>query len=202
LQYRYGRQREKVRRPTGALNAMRDVSPRFSQPQRFQMESRGHTLRKLAHLIIRKHEFQLGLPNQNNVQQLIFIRFEIGEEPQWLQYLSAKILRLVDNKHCTPVFGMKLLQMHTQSVRQGTHRVSIRSTVTDTEFRADCAEELFDPKMRIRTQNHSRSIHLMGYERTDQSGLANANVADQDPQTILLAGTVEQICKRSPMACT
>ena len=62
-----------------AIASCRSVSP---QTTHFQVEAGNHALRQLLQLRACQHVAQFGLANQDDLQQLAFAGFQIGQQPQ------------------------------------------------------------------------------------------------------------------------
>ena len=64
-----------------------------------QVEARDHALRQLLELGPREHRAQLGLADQDDLQQLALVGLEVGQQAQLLEHVGREILRLVDDQH-------------------------------------------------------------------------------------------------------
>ena len=62
---------ENVTEAAGYLHAMIDVLRRLLARQRLEVIAPGDALRQLAKVVLRKNVAQLGLANQNDLQQLL-----------------------------------------------------------------------------------------------------------------------------------
>ena len=65
-----------------------------------------NALRKLTQFRPIQHLPKLGLPKQDDLQQLALIRFQIGQQPHLFQHLDREVLRLVNNQNSIPALCM------------------------------------------------------------------------------------------------
>ena len=70
------------------------------------MKAGYHPLRQLLQLWPCQHAAQFGLAYQDDLQQLALIGLQIGQQAQLLQYVSRKILRLVNDQHIVFACGV------------------------------------------------------------------------------------------------
>ncbi|MPM36845.1 hypothetical protein SDC9_83449 [bioreactor metagenome] len=89
---------------------MRHVLARFVQAQRIQVIARNHPLRQLFQRRIGHHGAQLGLADQDDLQQLALTGFQVGEQPQLLQHVGRQVLRLVDDQHVVAAARIRVEQ--------------------------------------------------------------------------------------------
>ena len=59
----------------------------------------GHALVDLAELRLAQQPDQLGLPDEDDLEQLLPARLQVGEEAHLLQHIGSEILGLVDEGH-------------------------------------------------------------------------------------------------------
>ena len=83
----------------GHREAVADVAPVSLVGQRTQVVARDHALRELFQLGPREHLAQLGLADQDDLQQLAFVGLQVGQQAQLLQHVGREHLRLVDDQH-------------------------------------------------------------------------------------------------------
>ena len=67
--------------------------------QRVEVVARDHALRQLLELGPREHRAQLGLADQDDLQQLALVGLQVGQQAQLLEHVGRQVLRLVDDQH-------------------------------------------------------------------------------------------------------
>ena len=99
-------------------HAVLDVTPRFLGGERVEVIPGGDALRELAQFRPREQITQLGLPDQDDLQQLGRRRLEIGEQPHLFERVRAQVLRLVDDQHDAPSARVRVQQSAADQVHQ------------------------------------------------------------------------------------
>jgi hypothetical protein len=79
-------------------DARDDIGGRVRQIERGDLAPERHALLQLAQLERVQTLGQLGLPGQDDRQQLLLRRFDVGEQADLLEQLEAQALRLVDDE--------------------------------------------------------------------------------------------------------
>lgn len=82
------------------------------------MISQGYSLTELSEFMGVQNVAQFGLAYQNNLQQLFFAGFQVRQQPQLLQDISAQILGLVNEKDNLFALGFLTHQKDIQFVYQ------------------------------------------------------------------------------------
>ena len=85
---------------------------------------------ELAQVIARQEWHQLGLPNEDNVQELLAGRLEIRQKPDLFEHLDRETLRLVNEEHSPP------------AARVGVQEVAVERV--DEYLRARCVARIGD----------------------------------------------------------
>ena len=70
------------------------------------MVTGGYSLCQLAQIGLTQQSLQLRLTDQHDMQQLMPMGLQIGQQPHLLQYIPAQILCLIDNDNRPPAQGM------------------------------------------------------------------------------------------------
>ena len=78
---------------------MADQRARFFPIQRFQMMVDPDPLDELAEPWLPQGLAQLGLADQDELQQRLGLAVEVREHPQLLERFRVQVLRLVDDEH-------------------------------------------------------------------------------------------------------
>lgn len=83
----------------GCLGAVPDIGAHLLGGHRAQMGRRHHPLGELRHVGAAHHVAQFGLTGENQLQQLVRSRIDVGQHPQLFERLAAEVLRFVENQH-------------------------------------------------------------------------------------------------------
>ena len=96
------------------------------------MEARDHALRQLLEVGPLEHRAQLGLADEDDLQQLPLVGLEVGEQAQLLEHVDRQHLRLVDDEDVVLADGVGLEQEVVERVDVGLHRrrLAVRRRVT------------------------------------------------------------------------
>lgn len=82
----------------GEGEAVVDLVRHIAEVERAQLAVDEDALAKLAELLAGEHIFQLGLADEHDLEELLFVGFQLGEHPDLLQHLGAEVLRLVNDQ--------------------------------------------------------------------------------------------------------
>ena len=83
----------------GDIQTMPHIGADLVGIERPQVATGGDPLRELAHLLPVEDLQQLRLAEQHDLQQLVAIRLEVGQQAQLFEDIDGEILRLVDDQH-------------------------------------------------------------------------------------------------------
>ncbi len=89
---------------------MVDVALAFLDRQRLGLQREGDALGQLAQRRIGQQFIELGLAEQDDLQQLALFGFQVGDQPHELESFAAEMLRFVDDQHREPVLRVLLDQ--------------------------------------------------------------------------------------------
>ena len=84
------RGREDVAGRAGDAQAMAHVGERVFARQRFQVEARRDALRELAQVVAGEQVAQFRLADQDDLQELLRLGLEVGEQPHLLEHLGVR----------------------------------------------------------------------------------------------------------------
>jgi len=93
-----------------------DVVRRLLLGQRVEVEARHHPLRELLQFGLEQHVAQLGLADQDDLQQLALVGLQVGQQAQLLQHVDRQVLRLVDDQHVVQPRGVGAQQEFVERV--------------------------------------------------------------------------------------
>jgi hypothetical protein len=112
---------------------------------------RANPLRKLPQVRPRQKHAEFGLADQDDLQQLGLISFQIGEQADLFQDFEAEILRLVDQNDGPPSSRVDFKEMSIQEIDQ-LFQVRPVFGVGDAQFVADAGEKFSRAQSRIENQ--------------------------------------------------
>ena len=103
---------------TADRDAVTHVRRRLIPVERLQVVARGHALRKLSQVIARERVTELGLADQQDLQQLFGVRLEVRQQANLLQEFRIEVLGLIDDQDGAPTALVCGQQMAVQRVRE------------------------------------------------------------------------------------
>ena len=121
------------------------------------MEASGNPLCQLAQLPALQRLPKLRLSDQENLQQFMGVRLQIGEHADLLQHPGGQVLRLVDHQYRTLSLGMGLQQVIVEPIQEHLERRFILG-YSDTELLANRLQKLRRGQCGIEYQCN---IHLV-----------------------------------------
>ena len=84
--------------------------------QRFEVEVVSNAFAQLPNRLLREIFIEFRLAEQNDLQQLVLIGFEVGQQADFLERFQRHALRLFDEQYHLPVFHVPLEQIILQAV--------------------------------------------------------------------------------------
>ena len=82
----------------GALEPMLDVGLGVLLVERAEVAAGGHPLAQLQHARALQNLSELGLPDQEGLQQGLFTKLEVGQHAQFFDRLRLQVLRFVHDQ--------------------------------------------------------------------------------------------------------
>ena len=102
--------------PAGDSQPVGHVLGRFAFAESTQVKARDHPLGELLQFGSGQHLAQFWLPDQDDLQQLAFIGFQVGEQAKLLQHVGREALCFVDDEHVVLPRRMAGQQMGVERV--------------------------------------------------------------------------------------
>ena len=112
----------------------------------------GDALRELAQFRPCEQIAQLGLTDQDDLQQLGRRRLEIGEQPHLLERVRTQVLRLVDDQHDAPSARVRVEQSAADQVHQELDAAAAGFGHRDAQLFADGQQEFGGRDPRVQDQ--------------------------------------------------
>ena len=82
------------------------------------MVAAGDALCDLAQVVAIQQFAQFGLSDQDDLQQLLRGRLEVGQQPHLLEHLAVEVVRLVDHQHHALASRVRAQQVGIEDVDQ------------------------------------------------------------------------------------
>ncbi len=194
----HGRHAEKRPLASGDLQAVLDISHRFLGPQGQQVVTRGDPLGELAQLRPVHEAFQLGLTEEQNLEQFVGGGFQVGQQPDLLQDLGAQVLGFVDDQHRPPSRGMGGQEVPVEPVDQDLDAGgSLR--VVDVQLVADGGHQFGAVQLGVEDQGHVDQVGNLLEEASAQGGFAGAHLAGDLNEPPHLAHAVQKVRQGLPV---
>ena len=160
----------------------------FPAPERAQVIARGNALGELSQVGTRQRGPQLGLPHEDDFEELLPRGLQVGQQPDLLEDIGRQRLGLVDDEDRAPRPGEGSQQVPVKPV----DKVFQRGTggMGDAELVADSRDELGRRQLGI---ENKRDIHRVGEtleQGAHQRRLARADLAREQDESPRLVDTV------------
>ncbi len=139
---------------------------------------------------------QLRLPDQDDLQQLLGLGLEIGEQPDLLEHLGRQVLRLIDDQHHAPTLRVRAQQVAVEQVDQLLGVVLGAVGHAQAELLAQRAQELGGRQPRIEDQRDLGILRRARQQRADGRGLAGTDLAGELDEAAGLVDAVDQMRER------
>ncbi len=158
----------------------------------------GNALSELAHVLAFQQVLQLRLTDQDDAQQLVAMRLQVGQQAHLFEHFPAQILGLVDDEHGLPALGVGLQEMGIERVHQRLER-SAGAGIVDVQLIANRRHELFHGQFGIEAERYIHILQLLCQQGPDQGGFAGAHLAGQLHEAAAFPRTVQQMRQGFPM---
>ena len=187
---------ENFPRGAGDLEAMADVAQGLLARQRHQVIAPGNALRELPQVVAIQEIAQFRLSDQDDLQQLLGRRFEVGEEAHLFQRFRRQILRLIDDHDDPAALGVRRQEPLIQRIHHVLHAFAVGIRDRHPEFLADGLQELHGREARIENHGHVGVMRHPRQQRSHDGGLAGADFAGQLDEAAGFVDAVEQMRQR------
>ena len=174
-----------------------DVVRRLVGRQRVEVVARDHPLRQLLHAGLGEPVAQLRLPDQHDLQQLVGVGLEVGQQAQLLQHVRRQVLRLVDHEQAVAAGGVALQQELVQRVDVVLHRAQGRHG--DSELVAHRLQQLGHRQLGVEDVGHVGALGHLAEEAAADGGLAGAHRPREQHEAAPASDAIEQVRQRLPM---
>ena len=148
---------------------------------------------QLPQLLALEFVVELGLPEEQDLDQLRRRRLEIREQPNLLEGLGREVLRLVDDQNHSPI---ALLLVQQILVQLGAQLGAAEPRGQHAELDHDRAEQLVARQCRIEDEGDVRVTAEALEQRAAQRRLAGADFTGDRNEAFALLYAVEQVRQR------
>ncbi len=188
------RKRQRPLQP-GHGQAVGNVLARLLRAQCVEVVARDDALRQLFQLRRGHHGAQLGLADQDDLQQLALAGLQVGQQAQLLQHVRRQVLRLVDDEHVVApgrVLAQQEVVERVQTVLDGLG-AGHRGPVGDAELVANGTQQLGHRELGIEDVGHVAVRGHLLQEAAAHGGLAGAYLAREQHEAAARIQPVEQM---------
>ena len=182
--------------------AVPDVAARFNLGQGFEVKARDDALRELFQLGPCEHGAQLGLADQDDLQQLALVRFQVGEQAKLLEHVDRQALRLVDDEHVVLPDRMGAQQELIERVEIVLDRAGAGFALRqlDVKLVADRLQQLGDGQLGVEDVGDVAVLRDLLQEAAAHRGLARADFAGEQHEPTPATQAIQQMGERLPVA--
>ena len=184
---------------TRHLQAVVYVGPGLLEVERPEVVARGDALVQLAQLRAGQHRRQLRLADQDNLQQLLAVGFQVGQQPDLLQYVVVQVLGLIDQQYRLAPQYMVHQQEMVQLVGQRLEG-EVVAVVVDDQLVADRGEQFHRVQRRIEDDGDVGIVGQLLQQAAVDGGLARAHFTGQENESAARTHAVEQMRQGIPVA--
>ncbi len=179
---------------------MLDVLPGLVARQGFKVVAPGYALRQLPQVLSGQQVAQFGLANQDDLQQLLFCRLQVGQQSHLFEHVARQVLCLVDDEYDAPPLGMRPEQLLVEAVDQCFDTAPVLRG-ENPEFLADGLEKLDDGEARVQDDRDIGVVReLVLQQRANEGGLAGPDFAGELHEAAALGYPVDEVSQRLAMA--
>ena len=177
----------------GGAQAELDVAADFAGLERRQVEMLGDAFAQLAHVVGGQAFVEFGLGEEDDLQQLGGLRFEVGEQADFFQRLGRHGVRFVDHDD-DPLAGRVTLDQCI--LQRADHRMRGLAVGRDAQFVGDGAEDFVARQRRV-GQVERFDVGRQAFEQhAAEHGLAAADFAGDLDDAFVLGDGVDQRVER------
>src|SRR5262249_32517273 len=152
-------------------------------------------LRELAQLVARQQLAQLRLPDENDLQQLARVGFQVGQQPYLLEHRWSQVLRFIDYDHDASATRMRPQQIAAEDVHQVLEAIHRLIRHPDTQLLEDGQQELGRGHLGVEDQGNLGVLRRLRQQGANDRGFARADLAGQLHEAARLIDAVQQVSK-------
>ena len=172
---------------------MAHVLARLRRAERAQAPAHADALAQLAQLSRVELVVELGLPEEQDLDQLRGRGLEVREQPDLLQRLGREVLRLVHDQQHAAAIALLLEQELVELVEQLGARAALRE---QPELRADRAQQILRREHRIEDEGDFGVAAQAFEQRAAERGLAGADLAGHRDEALSLLDPIQDVRER------
>ncbi len=176
--------------------AVLDVAAHVRKGKRRQAPTHADPLPQLAECVRVQLRVQLGLAEQDDLDQLRSRGLEIRDQPHLLECLAREVLRLVDDQHHAPRLTASRQE---ELVELSQQRSAALAPAGQAELLVDGLKELAGVLARIEEEGHLGLATEALEECSAERRLARAHLTRDDDEALPLLQTIEKVGHRLAM---
>ena len=164
------------------------------------MASGGDPLRKLAHLLPVENLQQFRLAEQHDLQQLVAVRFKVGQQAQLFKDFYGKVLCLVDDQYGFAPLRIGFEEISVEPVYQLLDAALLRSL--NVEFVTDGLKQFNDADLGIEDVSNDHVFGQLLEETAAEGGLAGPDLSGQQNKATVTFDPVFEVRQRLAVVLT
>jgi hypothetical protein len=176
--------------------AVSDVGTGLLGTERFELPANADSLAQLTEPATGEFAIELGLAEQQDLDELLATRLEIREQSNLLEGVLGERLRLVDDQQDTPALSLPFDEKGIELGHQTAARESLREK---PELGADRLEELEARTAGIEQEGDLSIAVEPLEERATKSGLSGPDLPRDRDKSLSLLDSVEQMSEGLPV---
>ena len=196
-----GTGRKKGAPHSGNLQTVGQVGAQVAALQGAEMKPGRHPLCQLAQVIALQQGTQFRLPDQDDLEELAPIGFQVGQQPELFQDRCREILGLVDDHHRGQAAAMGLEQEPIQGVDISLG-AGVPRWVVDPQFVTDGGQKFADLQSGVEDQGDLDILRQLLQQATADQGLAGADLPRQQDETSIATQGEEKMGHGLPVGRT
>ena len=180
--------------PADMAQAMLDIGFDLARLHRFEMVCGDDALAELLELVrMRKQLLELGLAEQQRLQQRVRTELEVRQHPQFFERADRQVLRLVDDQQRPAAIARLFVQEHLDRCEVGS---LVAARVEPEAARCDMDHFLAIERAGHHfAHGHAVAVELL-LEMGHQRRLARTDLAGDDDEAFALVEAVPEIAQR------
>ncbi len=181
----------------GDAQAMAHIFAGILQIHGVEMIAHADALIELAHVAPPEQRAEFGLADENDLDELVGLGFEVGKEPDLFQHRRIEMLGLVDDQDHGPPFPPLPQQKFVEQMEQIP---GFGGRAFDGELPLDRPQQIEGADAGIEDESQAIAVVVQIFEQRPQHrGLAGADLAGDGDETAAILDPVEQMGENFPM---
>lgn len=182
---------------TGDAQTMAHIFAGILQIHGVEVIAHGNPLIELTHVAPFEQRAKFGLADEDNLDELVGLSFEIGEEADLFQHRRIEMLGLVDDQNHRAPFPALPQQKLVEKMKQIP---GFGGRPFDGEFPSNRPQQIEGADAGIEDESEAVAVVVEVFEESPQHrGLAGADLAGNGDEAATVLDAVEQMGENFPM---